>query len=213
MWAICEFLFLYFRRLLSKTPHLHLDQYPVGPVTSAISHSSRKKKTLRKFIRHVERRVTNLQRRTIEIDLAQDSGGWRSFRDTNAAWRDSFFPGDVSAPRRTEDKLCYFFFKYFFVVHFNKIGKYVVNGVSFVASLVVRLQPRSTLPQDVCHRQVQHRPKKKCLFGRAESSITKIASRQTIRLFPREQLSTQGVNSAKGSTGVDVHNRSLGFRQ
>ena len=68
----------------------------MGPVTSTSSQSSLKRKVFWKFTRLssvVEKRSTTDQ--DIKIDLAQDSEGWGSFRDTDGAWRDHFFLGTI----------------------------------------------------------------------------------------------------------------------
>ena len=106
-WGRCVFLILYFRRLSSSTPHRDCT---VGPVTSMSNQSSRKKKVLWKFTclsSVVEKCSTTDQ--YIKVDLAQNSEGWGSFRDIDGVSSErSLFPGDVSAPRRIDDKLCYF---------------------------------------------------------------------------------------------------------
>ena len=142
--AKCEFLFLYFRRLFSKTPHLDCT---VGPVTSASRPSSRKERTLRKSTRlsgAVEESSTTDQ--YIEIDLA-------------GLGRMKFDPWHQRSMERREHSFLATFVRleklktnsatFLSFVHFNKIvkisSKKGVNDAGFVASQGVRLQPRSTL--------------------------------------------------------------------
>ena len=104
----------------------------------------------------------------IKIDLPRDSEGFGSFRDIDGAWSRSLFPGDVSVPRRTDDKLCYCFCLFILIKLLKeKHEKGGVNGVGFVASSGVRIQPWSTpaLQLHVCHRRTgaaASKKKRKC---------------------------------------------------
>ena len=86
-------------------------------------------------------------------------------RDIDGAWRyHSLVPGDVSAPRWIDDKLLFFRLCMLILIKLLKEKhEKGVNGVGFVASSGVRLQPWSTLiALHVCNRQVQRLQKKKC---------------------------------------------------
>ena len=85
--------------------------------------------------KNVQRR-TNASKSTL-LRTRKDGG---SFRDIDGAWRDhSFSVGDVSAPRRTENRL-YCFFCLFILIKLLK-EKQEKGSVGFVASSGVRLQP------------------------------------------------------------------------
>ena len=99
------------------TPRQHC---AVGPVTSTSSQSTRKRKVLWNFTR-LTSVVENIQRRTktyaskstlprIRKDEVEPFVPWHWL-----SMKRSLFPGDVSAPRRTEDKLCYLFCLFVFI--------------------------------------------------------------------------------------------------
>ena len=99
------------------TPRQHC---AVGPVTSTSSQSSRKRKVLWNFTR-LSSVVENIQRRTktyaskstlsrIRKDEVEPFVPWHW-----PSMKRSLFAGDVSAPWRTEDKLCYLFCLFVFI--------------------------------------------------------------------------------------------------
>ena len=97
------------------TPRQHC---AVGPVTSTSSQSSRKRKDLWNFTR-LSSVVENIQRRTyaskstlprIRKDEVEPFVPWH-----RRSMERSLFAGNVSAPRRTEDKLCYLFCLFVFI--------------------------------------------------------------------------------------------------
>ena len=99
------------------TPRQHC---AVGPVTSTSSQSSRKRKVLWNFTR-LSSVVENFQRRTktyaskstlprIRKDEIEPFVPWHGL-----SMERSLFPGDVAAPRRTEDELCYLFCLFVFI--------------------------------------------------------------------------------------------------
>ena len=155
------FLILHFRRLSSSTPHRDCS---VGLSRPCQTKVYGRRKVLWKFTclsSVVEKRSTKDQ--YIKIDLAQSLEGWGSFRDIDGASSErSLFPGDVSAPRKIDDKLCYIFCLFILVKLLKQNTKKGVNGVGFVASLGVHLQPWSTLSAACLSPTGSAAVKKKC---------------------------------------------------
>ena len=218
------------------TPRLHC---AVGPVTSASSQSSRKRKVLWNFTR-LSSVVENIQRRnkTYASKLT-----FPRFRKDEVepfvpfhrlSMERSLFPGDVSAPRRTEDKLCY---QYLFCLFlFIKLLKeqhekgsercWFCGIVGHAPSAVIDASAACLLPTGSAASK-----KVPCWFfsefwfcladerlcnwwceAELRATSTKIASPFvcTDSVFPGVHLCSLGVNSATGSTGVDVNSRSKG---
>ena len=136
----------------------------VGPVTSTSSQSSRKRKVLWNFTR-LSSVVKNIQRRTktyaskstlprIRKDEVEPFVPWHRL-----SMERSFFPGHVSVPRRTENKLCYLFCLFVFIKLLKEKHEKGSERCwfNFVASSGVHLQLWSTLALHVCYRQVQRR--------------------------------------------------------
>ena len=131
-------LFLYFRRFFSRTPHL-LD-CTVMPVTSASSQVHERKNPSKIHTAVECRGKTNdgpIQRNRPCSGLGRMRFAPRTAGPCHRrSMERSFFPGDVSAPRRTEDKLCYLFICLFIFCKIvqRKTQKKGLNGVGFVAS-------------------------------------------------------------------------------
>ena len=216
------------------TPRQHC---AVGQVTSTSSQSSRKRKVLWNFTR-LSSVVENIQRRTktyaskstlprIRKDEVEPFVPWHMKR--------SLFPGDVSAPRRTEDKLCYLFCLFVFIKLLKKTRKrewtvlvswrrracafscdrcwrcmFVTDRFSGIKKVLCWLFSEfwfCLADERLCLQLV--------MWGRAESNEyeDRFSVVRTDSVFPGVHLRSMGVNSATGSTCVDVNNRSkLGFR-
>ena len=220
------------------TPRQHC---AVGPVTSTSSQSSRKRFFETSHACRASWKTFNDGPRHMHQNRPCPGFGRISMRfEPFVPWHwlsmeRSLFPGDVSAPRRIEDKFCYLFGLFVFFKLLK--GKHEKGSERCWFRGVVGRAPSAVIDASAaCLLPTGSAASKKCLAGfflnfrfawqmkdfvcnwwceaELRATSTKIASPfvRTDSVFPVVHLRSMGVNSATGSTGVDVNNRSkLGF--